>query len=556
MSILDARDALTFPALAFPPGDNNTDTLLYGVHFNLTTLRHFNYTLYSNNTLSNWTKCYLIDQPWTPTTMLTNGTFINSTWCYMATLPSGPRSHIGIGLAVVFGLSLIAALVNLTRHGKLYLPAEKRFYPIGRRWQWYWAVFVCATALIGLFTNIDVDRYRVVELPLILNVFFWYLMQWGTVAMVWEAARHWGSWMERQYIDPNPFLLPQSDRRWQFEFWLPIWFYGWLWLNFFLLVPRNWGAIEYQRSEAQTIAKAIPASTDGRFKAAALILVVCWATIVVSLWHSIRHYEARNRGWFNRLLGLIRYMPIRFMFMLPVLLGMIGYQALSAWVFDLSPKKADTNLIAMYVGGYAPSLLLLFIQNAAGLMRKNEDKQLIRQRRERGNALDQELGLVKKPAWWRRVNGHVPTGNMADRIMQNVSEVGGGRATGRQVERMVHTRADEAEAAAENGSNLTGTGQLGRTASIATSTRTDSAPPPYDPVGAGTRRGGDRTVQAAAGLLFPNASPAAATTERGRGLGAPNQQCSRPNPNERSASNASGLSTSGPPQQVRSMLDV
>lgn len=161
---------------------------------------------------------------------LTVRELVNSTWCYLATEPSGARAHIGIGFGVAFALSLIFVLLNLTRHGKLYLPAEKRFYPIGRRWQWYWAIITCTTALIGLFTGIDVDRYRVVELPLVLNVFFWFLMNMASLALVWEAVRHWGSWMERQFIDPNPFVLQQTDKRGTFEFFVPLFFYLWWWL--------------------------------------------------------------------------------------------------------------------------------------------------------------------------------------------------------------------------------------------------------------------------------------------------------------------------------------
>ena len=60
----------------WPIGDNETDTVIGGVHFNLTTLKHFNYTLYQGNwTLSNWSRCYLVDQPYTPPLLLNNGTF-------------------------------------------------------------------------------------------------------------------------------------------------------------------------------------------------------------------------------------------------------------------------------------------------------------------------------------------------------------------------------------------------------------------------------------------------------------------------------------------------
>ncbi|KAJ2973970.1 hypothetical protein NUW58_g8808 [Xylaria curta] len=549
MADLVARDLPSWPI-----GANENDTIISGVHFNVTTLNYWNYTLYEGNwTLSNGSYCYLIDQPYTPPLLLSNGTFVNSTWCYLATLPSSDRAHTGIGFAVAFALSLIFVLINLTRHGKLYLPAEKRFYAIGRRWQWYWASFICATALIGLFTGIDVDRYRVVELPLVLNVFFWFLMNMGSLALVWEAVRHWGSWMERQFIDPNPFVLQQTDRRGMFEFWLPLWFYLWWWLDFFVVIPRNWGAVELQRSPEQTIENAIPAATDIRFKIAPFLLLVSWLTILVSLWHSVRHYEARNRGWLNRIIGFLRYVPFRFLLMIPLALVVVAYQALAAWEFDYSPLKRDTNLVAMYVGGYLPALLLVIILCVSGFMRPNEDKELIRQRRERGAQLDQELGITKKPAWWRRIRGDVGTGDVVrDQLYRNVREVSGNP----RVQQMAEQRAANSEAAPA-GNNTFEMSSLGRSSSIANRT----APPPYSPPSRSDQRNADRTIQAAAGLLFPNASnppppapiPTTAPAPAGnRGRNTVHTRASA----DRSSSTGSAVSITGPPQKIRSMLDV
>ncbi|CAJ2509282.1 Uu.00g143080.m01.CDS01 [Anthostomella pinea] len=567
MSLFDFREVASGLApgatSGLPSGTNATDSEIFGVHFNLTTLQHWNYTLYSgNNTISNGSWCFLMDPPYTPVGVLNNGTFVNSTWCYLATQPSGPRGNAGIGVAVCFALALVLVLVNLARHGKLYLPATKRFVPIGRRWQWYWASFVCTTAIIGLFTNIDVDRYRVLELPIVLNVFFWFLMQMGTTAIVWEAVRHWGSWMERQFVDPNPFVLHQTDSRGMFEFWLPLFFYFWLWLNFFLIVPRNWTNIELQRSPQQIVLKAIPTATDGRFKAAGFCLLICWLTIMVSLWHSIRHYEPRNRGWFNRTIGFLGYMPFRFVLLIPLLLALVAYQELVAWRFDLSPLNAKTNLLAMYLGGYAPSLLIVIVQAIDGFCRPNEDKELIRQRRTRGAAIDRELGLVKKPNWWRRVNGDVDDGGMRGQIMRNVREVGGGRPTARHVEAMAERRAADLEAAGANNNSGIEMNTLRRSNSAATSVRTGAtAPPPYTTAygGRSEQRRTEHTMQAVASLLFPNASPSPSIHERGRDLEMSNQQTQRPYTTERSsstASAASGISTSGPPQQIRSMLDI
>ena len=63
-----------------------------------------------------------------------------------------------------------------------------------------------------------------------MTVFFYYLLCWGTTALVWEAVRHWGSWLQRQYVDPDAFALSDDDQRSKIEFYLPLWFYFWLWL--------------------------------------------------------------------------------------------------------------------------------------------------------------------------------------------------------------------------------------------------------------------------------------------------------------------------------------
>jgi hypothetical protein len=234
MDSITRRDTIPFPL-----GDNKTDTKIGGYHLNLDTLQAYNYKLYENRTLSNDSWCVLAFEPWAPTYLFPNGTFQNVTWCYRPLNPIGPRGKTSIGLAVAFSICLLLAMVNLRKHGRLYLQPQQRFRPIGRRWQWYWSFFVCVAALISLFTNVDVDRYYIMELPIVLTSFFWFLMQQGTMAMVWEAARHWASWNERKLIDPDPFMLREDDRRAKFEFWMPLWFYLWLWMVSFLVLPSS-----------------------------------------------------------------------------------------------------------------------------------------------------------------------------------------------------------------------------------------------------------------------------------------------------------------------------
>lgn len=563
MPLIDARDIIDFTQ-----GANASDVLIGGYHFNKTTLDFWNYTLFSNGTLSNGSWCILTFEPWQPTYVLQNGTFLNVTWCYTPINGIAARAGTGLGFAVAFGLLLVWTLVNLHKHGKLYLPAEKRFFPIGRRWQWYWALFTIAAALISLITNVDVDRYFLPELPLVLNVFFWFLMQIGTIAVVWEAVRHWGSWMERQFIDPNPFILPQDDRRGQFEFWLPLFFYLWLWLNFFMVVPRNWGLIEHQRYPEQIILDAEPAATDVRFKTGAFLLLVCWLTIVVSLHHSIKHYCPRNRGIINRVSGFFSYIPLRFVLILPLALCVVAYQVLVAFDFAVSPLKLHTNLTAMYVGGYAPSLLILLIQCIWGFYSLNEDRNLQQQRRVRGEQINAELGLVRKPAWWRNRDTNE---RMRDRIARNVRELGGGNATAAS---FAERRAAAFDPVPDDGVDAVEMSNLGRSDLH----RSGMGPRMMVPTKSDRRRTEQITTQAAA-LLFPGTNipidrvaylmesgpPTEsvppppyrdANGERGRPASRDGETGDRPGTVGRSASTGTTNSINAPPQQIRSMLDI
>lgn len=169
---------------------NSSDTVINGIHFNLTALNHFNYSLYSNGTLSNRTNCWLVFNLFRPS-MLVNGTFINATSCYQPYFGIRSRGSLGIISASLFGLSIVFTLMNLRKHGKRFLPNEKRFRVVGRRWQWYWMLFVAACGIISGFAGIDVDRDYLQSMAIILQSFFNCLMMPGILAVVWEAVRHW-----------------------------------------------------------------------------------------------------------------------------------------------------------------------------------------------------------------------------------------------------------------------------------------------------------------------------------------------------------------------------
>jgi hypothetical protein len=185
MGVINIRELLDFPK-----GDNKSDTFINEVHYNLTTLNEFNYTLYSNNTISNGSNCYLIFDQFKPI-MASNGTWSNSSSCYIPYYGIGNRGAAGAGLGALFGLSIILSMINLRKHGRQFLREDKRFRLVGRRWQWYWMLFAAACGMISTLTGIDVDRYYLQSTPIILQSLFYSLMLPAILAAVWEASRHW-----------------------------------------------------------------------------------------------------------------------------------------------------------------------------------------------------------------------------------------------------------------------------------------------------------------------------------------------------------------------------
>ncbi|KAF2200536.1 hypothetical protein GQ43DRAFT_456356 [Delitschia confertaspora ATCC 74209] len=431
MPLLDLRDLVQFPN----NGDNTTDTIINGVHFNLTALKHFNYTIYTNNTISNASKCYLIFDNFKPH-MFANGSWVNGTSCYIPYYNIGGRGVASIVFAVFFTISIMFTLLNLRKHGRLYLREDKRFRAVGRRWQWYWMCFVAACGMISTLTGIDVDRYYLQQIPIVLQSFFFVLMVPGTLAMVWEATRHWGSWQERQIVDKDPFILPQDDKRGKTEFYMPLVFYLFAWLNFFMVIPRSWTAVEKQNTPEQKENIARPASTGSREKVGAIFAAIALFVICFSLWHSLHHYKPRTTGFWRKIDTFCHYCPTKLFLAILILAIRVGYGIASAWLWEISIFQDDVNIGYPYGLGYGTILLIIIIFEIAGFFEENEDKVIIEQRRERGIMTDRELGIVKKPHWWNR--------NWADkyasddaRLRNMAGEVGGGRATARNIERNI-----------------------------------------------------------------------------------------------------------------------
>ena len=449
MGLLGLRELLQFPR-----GDNTSDVYLHGAHFSRKTLNRFSYSFWANGTLSNESECWVvIDDVISKKlpTLQNNGTFINATSCYDPYFSMGERSILGITTSGLFLLSLVFTLVNVRKHGRLFLPSEKRFRAIGRRWQWYWLIVVATCGAISGFTGLDVDR-DLPSMSLILQSFFYFLMIPALLAAVWESVRHWGSWQERQIIDRDAFSLPPGGSRDRKEFWMPLIFYLFAFMvrtlliagrfldrvlttiqNFFMAIPRSWAAVDEQTSPEQTAVGARPAATDSRFKAAALFALLAWCVTCYNLHHSLHHYRRMNRGPIRRVGGMIRDIPIKFLLMLPLTLVVIAYAAASSVVFDVNLIKFDVNDGWMYGLGHLPILLILAVFEVFGHLDENEDRVLLRQRRDRGRGIDAELGVQRKPEWWNK--RHAEAYMSPDKRLKALTqEVGGDSATQRNVD--------------------------------------------------------------------------------------------------------------------------
>lgn len=172
--------------------------------------------------------------------------------------------------------------------------------------------------------------------------------------------------------------------------------------NFFMIIPRPWTPIQYQRSPEQANALAKPSSTDVRNKAGGFLAFLAWCTICYSLCHSIHHYKRRNQGHRNSFLGFLKYCPWIFRLVIPLLLLKVGYAIASSFVWTISPFKFDNNAAWLYGLGTTPVILIILIFEISGFSEPNEDRALLAQRAGPGRDADAMLRTrPQKPKWWR-----------------------------------------------------------------------------------------------------------------------------------------------------------
>ncbi|KAL9108378.1 MAG: hypothetical protein Q9227_006838 [Pyrenula ochraceoflavens] len=419
--------------LPFPKGDNLTDTVISDVHFNLTALNINNYTLYSNQTLSNNSDCHLVLPPHTPPTLYPNGTFPNATSCYAPILPISTHSTISILFSTFFALTLLITLVSLRKQGANHLPSSSSTFrhPITRRWPFYFALSLSATGLIATITAVDVDRDYLPSTPLILRSFFLTLQLPLILATVWESLRAHRSRLERLIADADPFAFRAGDRRTKIQFWIPLLVYLFVWLTFFMTIPRAWNPITKQNDEAQTRTIAEPSATDARFKTGAVFATLAWLLISSHIFH-IAHFYSSHLPHLSTSSPTTQRSAnalLKPLVLCIAALPRVAYALFSSFSWPLSPFNLSAPLGLLFGLGYGPPLFVLLIINLFALQEPNEDVELARRRRERGERADVELGVRRKPAWWRMRKG------TASGVM--------GKGAGRHVERLRDLVAEE-----------------------------------------------------------------------------------------------------------------
>ena len=232
-----------------------------------------------------------------------------------------------------------------------------------------------------------------------------------------------GSWQSRQLLDADPLALPHDPLRARKEFYLPLIFYLFAFLNFFMTIPRPWTPIQKQRSPSQTTSIALPSATDARFKAGSISAAIAWLIICYTLSHNITHYFSPALLLFPS--SSSRRFPLQIPLLLILSLIQVAYNISSSFIFTISPLRLAVHPAFLYGLGYTPPLLIIIILNVYGYIDPNEDRVLLKQRAERGREADRQLGLAartRKPGWWETESEQTgkavgqQVGNMTDEV--------------------------------------------------------------------------------------------------------------------------------------------
>lgn len=206
-------------------------------------------------------------------------------------------------------------------------------------------------------------------------------------------------WEERQIYDRNPADLPVGSSRETQERQLPVLFYIFAWLNFFLAIPRNWSPLKFQSSPELQDAVAKPAATDYRFCAAAFMALGALGVICYSLCHSTYHYCINSTVHFRFVL-IHRAIPLKFLVITPILGIKVVQTLASAYAWSISPFNYNVHPGWLFGFGYVPIVLILVLFNFFGLVEPNEDLALMLMRWEERRTPVRRRRLALRTSSW------------------------------------------------------------------------------------------------------------------------------------------------------------
>lgn len=327
-------------------------------YYNQSVLGIYNYTVYSNGTVSNGSQCFLTFGIYQPT-LFENGSFFNTTSCDTPYYPVHSRGIVGVVFAIIMLMLLPASLFNLRKHGARYIEEKKRFKNVSRRWPWYWILILQVLCGISGFFSIDLDRDYLQGTSLTIYGAIFTAILPIALSACWELTRHWGSFEERKLDDADPFRFRQNDIRTKIHLLMPLGYYLLAVVTFFLTVLRNWNQIVNYISIF---------SVSIRWKIGVMFAYMTWLQIILQIFVTRFYYKVSS-------------IPLVIPACLLCLLAEIIYSTVAAWNVNFNAFNTHSSVVFVALMAYLPLLLFVCLMNLSGLARENEDLVILARRR-------------------------------------------------------------------------------------------------------------------------------------------------------------------------------
>lgn len=295
----------------------------------------YNYSVYSNGTISNFTNCYLINDEHTPI-IESDGMIYNGQSCDSPVKSLASHGAVGIVTACFCFFLIPLLLVNIAKYWKGKPPLLKR------RMEFIWITLLILALAVGGFAYIDVDRNLVQGAAMKIFSFTFQTALPISIAILWHVISTYGFGLYRQRIVVGKHAAHFSLDHWIFvvEYYAPIVFYVFNLMGFFLAALHPWTKVV--RGDGN-------AATDGRFKASSVLLAIAWvfACAMFIVYSFVYKLDRRGR-WVGMVIMMISILP------------RIVYQFLETWSFTLNASNVSVNAGLVFGLGFCPPLILAY----------------------------------------------------------------------------------------------------------------------------------------------------------------------------------------------------